>query len=111
MALAERLNSRTAPATGRPCSVGALLEALDGDERAALLHMLGTPEQRGWSEGEIYDALIAEGYTVGRQSINRHRGGRCRCNQGRVLCAQYDGHATDCTLPVGHTGSHSWATA
>jgi hypothetical protein len=43
--------------------------------------MLGTSENPGWSEGEIYDALLAEGYVVGRQSINRHRGGRCRCER------------------------------
>jgi hypothetical protein len=79
MALAERLNNRTAPIQGKPCSVGSLVTKLEGAELAALLTMLGTTSEPGWTEGEIYDALIAEGYVVGRQSINRHRGGRCRC--------------------------------
>jgi hypothetical protein len=81
MALTERLNNRTPGMTGRPCSVGYLLEQLDGAERDALLVMLGSPTQRGWSQAEIYDALTAEGYEVGRQSINRHRGGQCRCER------------------------------
>jgi hypothetical protein len=79
MPLADRLNNRQPGIQGKPCSVGALIEKLDGAERDALLTMLGTPDDRGWSEGEIYDALVAEGHVVGRQSINRHRGGRCRC--------------------------------
>jgi hypothetical protein len=41
--------------------------------------MLGTPEKRGWSQRDIYEALTAEGHEVGFQSINRHRGGACRC--------------------------------
>jgi hypothetical protein len=81
MALADRLNDRTPVIHGKPCSVGALIEQLKGDELSALVTMLGTSENPGWSEGEIYDALLAEGYVVGRQSINRHRGGRCRCER------------------------------
>lgn len=79
MALTDRIKERPETTTGKPCSVGVLISQLDPKELAALRVMLGTPEQRGWSEGEIYDALTAEGYEVARQSINRHRGGRCRC--------------------------------
>ncbi len=79
MALADRIKERREPTGGLPCSVGVLIAQLDPKELAALNTMLGTPEQRGWSEGEIYDALTAEGYEVARQSINRHRGRRCRC--------------------------------
>jgi hypothetical protein len=64
---------------GSPCSVGALLGQLDGDELEALRLMLGTPDKRGWAAGDIYDALTAEGYAVSYQQINRHRGGKCRC--------------------------------
>lgn len=81
MALTDRLNNRTTTINGKPCSVGALIQQLHGDELTALHTMLGTTDNPGWSEGEIYDALIAEGYVVGRQSINRHRGGRCRCGR------------------------------
>jgi hypothetical protein len=79
MALSERIKERPETMAGKPCSVGVLIAQLDPKELAALRVMLGTPEKRGWSEGEIYDALTAEGYEVARQSINRHRGGRCRC--------------------------------
>ena len=66
---------------GTPCSVGALLDQLEGAELEALQTMLGTPEKRGWSQAEIYKALTAEGYEVGLQTINRHRGGQCRCSK------------------------------
>lgn len=79
MALAERVENRIPVIHGKPCSIGALLEQLKGKERDALTVMLGSRENPGWSATEIYDALVAEGYQVGRQSINRHRGGRCRC--------------------------------
>lgn len=81
MALADRITAPPAPMHGTPCSVGTLLDTLEGDELDALKTMLGTREQRGWSQDAIYDALTSEGYSVGRQSINRHRGGKCRCAQ------------------------------
>ena len=78
MALAERLNNTPRNQSGTPCSVGALLATLEGDELDALKTMLGSRE---WSQAMVYDALVAEGYVVGFQSINRHRGGKCRCNR------------------------------
>lgn len=80
MALADRLTAgRPVPIHGSPCSVGTLLDTLDGPELEALNLMLGTPERRGWAASDIYDALTAEGYEVGYQTINRHRGRKCRC--------------------------------
>lgn len=77
MGLSERVsNPPPAPVHGHPCSIGALLDTLEGDERDALLAMLF---DLGWNATQVYDALRDEGYTVGRQSINRHRGGKCRC--------------------------------
>lgn len=79
MALADRIKEPSTRIHGTPCSVGALLAALPKDEAAALNLMLtGTPERR-WSQSEIHDAVTAEGHTVGLQSINKHRAGRCRC--------------------------------
>ena len=78
MALAERLNNTPRNQSGTPCSVGALLATLEGAELDALTEMLGS---RAWSQAMVYDALIAEGYVVGFQSINRHRGGKCRCGK------------------------------
>lgn len=77
MGLAQRIQAPP-PSTvhGLPCSIGALLAQLEGDEQAALNAML---YDLGWNAGQVYDALRDEGYTVGRQSINRHRGNKCRC--------------------------------
>lgn len=85
MALSERVKAGQ-PATihGTPCSVGLLLDALEGAELDALKTMLGTPERRGWTASEIYSALIEEGHSVALQTINRHRGGRCRCSKAAV---------------------------
>lgn len=77
MALAERLTAPpTAGTPGLPCSIGALLDNLQGAERDALQAMLA---DRAWSQHMIWTALHEEGHTVGKQSINRHRGGKCRC--------------------------------
>jgi hypothetical protein len=83
MSLAARITESTPKSQhGLPCSVGVLLNTLEGDELDALILMLGNPEERnGWSASAIYDALTAEGYAVGQQTITRHRRGRCRCGR------------------------------
>lgn len=77
MALADR----KAPESkhGLPCSVGVLLDTLEGAELKAFQKMLGTSERRGWPAGAIWEACRDEGHEIGLQSINRHRGGKCRC--------------------------------
>ena len=83
MSLAKAVNAgKPITHTGRPCSVGQLLEQLEAsnpDEHAALLEMLGTQDQRGWPAADIYDTLRANDYYVGYQTINRHRGKKCKC--------------------------------
>jgi hypothetical protein len=76
MALTDQLDDTPTRMTGKPCSVGALLDRLDGDELEALEAML---YKLGWSQRRIYDACTAEGYVIGEQSINRHRSQGCRC--------------------------------
>lgn len=80
MSLASRVNKPAPPAVhGFPCSIGALIERLDKAEREALRVML---YDLGWNAGQVWEALRDEGHVVGRQSINRHRGGKCRCTKG-----------------------------
>jgi hypothetical protein len=67
---------------GIPCSIGELLNALEGAELEAFKAMLGTPERRGWTATAIWQACRDEGHQIGLQSVNRHRGGKCRCSQG-----------------------------
>lgn len=61
-----------------PCSIGGLYVKLGNDQTEidALNRIL---YDLGWHAGQVYDALASEGHTVGRQSINRHRGKKCRC--------------------------------
>lgn len=80
MALVDRVRQGSkGPGTGLPCSVGTLLDQLPEPEADALREMLGTPEDWGWPASSIYDALRDEGYRVGAQTINRHRGRKCKC--------------------------------
>lgn len=76
MALAKRVLTPPPAIHGMPCSIGALLTELDGAEREALQQMLDSP---AWNSTMIYDAVRDEGHHIGRQSIGRHRGRKCRC--------------------------------
>lgn len=76
MGLADRIQAPERATHGLPCSVGVLLQTLTGDELDALNHILASRE---WSQAMVWKALTDEGYEVGMQSINRHRGGKCRC--------------------------------
>lgn len=78
MSLAERAKQQPERINGQDCSVCILLRILEGEELTAFLTMLGTDEERGWSQNEIYEALTAEGYEVARHSINKHRARNCR---------------------------------
>lgn len=77
MALQDRLTNPPPPKIhGTPCSVGVLVAGLPEDEAQALHKML---YELDWTAPQVYEALTAEGHTVARQSINRHRSGMCRC--------------------------------
>lgn len=76
MALTDKLTDTPRRGPGFPCSVGALLDKLPGDEADALNAMM---HELGWSAARIYEALAAEGHEVGRQTIGRHRSRACRC--------------------------------
>lgn len=77
MALSDKLHNPPEPLHGTPCSIGALLETLEGDELAAFKAMLAAHGQ--WTATMIYDAVRDEGHMIGRQSIGRHRRAACRC--------------------------------
>lgn len=80
-------NPTTKARTGSPCSVGSLLDELDGPDRDALLFILYGEERqrggRGWPQSAIYATLVKEGHVVSQQQINRHRSGQCRCEGDR----------------------------
>lgn len=76
MALADHVSTDGRNTGGVPCSVGQLFAKLNEDEREALDKML---YELNWTAAQVYDALVAEGYSVGFRTINRHRAGKCRC--------------------------------
>lgn len=106
MALKDKLAQETG-IHGTACSVRRALNGLPPDELALFVDLLGTPERRGKSAAYIYGLMqaerrdlieaassaneagdranaatlqdLAEIYNVGNQTINRHRGGTCRC--------------------------------
>jgi len=60
------------------CSVGRLLATMPDDDITALRQMLASR----MSATQIYAALTAEGYAVGRGTIGNHRRGDCSCEAG-----------------------------
>lgn len=82
MSLTDRVAEGPAPVIhGSPCSVGIVLKRIPPAEAKALAEMLG---DGSWTAGQIYDALLEEGHGVGRQTIARHRAGKCRCGKDQA---------------------------
>jgi hypothetical protein len=82
MALADRVDK--APLVGihgRPCSMGELVVKLEREAPAELEALNRMMFELGWSQERIYAEVTAEGHTVGKQTINRHRSRACRCFQ------------------------------
>ena len=73
MALADHLTTK--PPVRNICSVGRLLAIMPDDDVTALRQMLASH----MSGSQIFTALTAEGYTVGRETIGNHRRGQCSC--------------------------------
>jgi hypothetical protein len=105
MALADR--KIEAKHSGTPCSIGYALANLPDEDREWLIRALGTKERRGKDASVIWGTMhderrdlherasaaneagdrpeaarlqdLAQAYNVGLQTINRHRGEKCRC--------------------------------
>ena len=87
MGLADVVATSTpsGPIQGLPCSVGILEERLTGDDLDALLLILygdeRQPPGRGLPASQVFRLVTEAGHAVGYQTINRHRGGTCRCSR------------------------------
>ena len=75
MSLADSLAAQTSP-KGPPCSMAAIIAALDTADLAALNHALNNP---GATSAAITRALQMEGHKVTVFTLNRHRKGGCAC--------------------------------
>jgi hypothetical protein len=83
MSLAEKLQRTTPTGAGLPCKIGSLLQGtqLSAEDKAKLAEVLEVPYG---SPGRLPNTAIAaalreEGFDVGDASVNKHRGGTCRC--------------------------------
>lgn len=83
MSLVEKLSQMAPTGAGLPCKIGSLLQGtqLSEEERKKLAEVLDVPYG---SPGRLPNTSIAaalrdEGFDVGDASVNKHRGGKCRC--------------------------------
>lgn len=77
---------------GKPCSVAMTMSRMQAEN--PVLH----DELTGWlatgtrnrSDRQMHEYLQASGYTVGRQTLGRHRRGECRCANGQPIRPELD---------------------
>lgn len=79
MGLADKLSDLTSLSIEKEigCPVSLLTNSLNEEDAIALKKALKSPA----STRSIHIALRAEGYTVDRDLLSRHRKGFCRCRE------------------------------
>lgn len=78
MPLASRQQTKSAM-HGTPCSIGLVYEDV-ADNPVELRELNTLLYDEGNTAGQVFEYLTVDGgYDVGFQSVNRHRGQRCRC--------------------------------
>lgn len=79
MALSDRTTTPTPkPSTGDPCSIGEVYRAL-ADNPTELRALNTLLYEQGRSGSQVFTILTDEGFSIGAQTPNKHRGARCRC--------------------------------
>lgn len=80
MSLADDLSGlANEPVSRMRCSIGLLLESLDGSDRDALVVAVYDDNVRPTSLSRV---LRSHGHKVSEQTIRRHRRRECRCPDG-----------------------------
>lgn len=82
MGLAARLATPPKRTTGPTCSVGRLLARLNKADAEALTGAMLAKNADGswlWHEGDIEAEIKAEGESVGKGSVGKHRREQCGC--------------------------------
>jgi hypothetical protein len=79
LGLADKLSDLTSASIEKTigCPVALLINSLSEEDATALTRALKSPA----STRSIHIALRAEGYTVDRDLLGRHRKGFCRCRE------------------------------
>jgi hypothetical protein len=75
VSLAERLAE---PKQSKRCRVGEVLDTLDDTDREALQHAL---VDSGFATAHILRALLAEGFPLGKTTVQAHRNQDCACSR------------------------------
>jgi len=79
MPLANRATTTVKPTIhGAPCSIGKYYRD-NLDDHAELAELNSLLYDEGKDAGQVWNELDANGITVARSTINKHRGGNCRC--------------------------------
>lgn len=64
---------------GKPCSIAAAYESVALNE-AELRELNVILYEEGNTQGQVFEYLTRDGgFTIGFQSVNKHRGKNCRC--------------------------------
>jgi hypothetical protein len=77
MALATR-NQAPPAKNGTPCSIAVVYEAVAADP-AELRELNAILYEEGNTQAQVFKYLTDDGYTIGFQTVNKHRGKNCRC--------------------------------
>lgn len=80
MALKDRTTHVAPPPIhGKRCSIGAVYEAVATDP-VELRELNAILYEEGNVQAQVYEYLTQSGgFKVGFQTVNKHRGGNCRC--------------------------------
>jgi len=67
---------------GPKCTVGVLIKSLDSDEAASLKKAISTAGMQRIPSSTIATAIkSAYGVSFGREALDRHRRGLCKCEE------------------------------
>lgn len=86
MAFAEKINHPPRRMSGKPCSVQLFIDELaekNPAEKTGFEELLASQKSGAAIWHSIVEESAEHGYTtqVGKQTVNRHRSGACRCFQ------------------------------
>jgi hypothetical protein len=82
--LAQKVSELTAPQFGLPCGVTKVMSVMDEDDKNTLELILfpQSDKVKRFSNRQIQELLISEGYDIAQSSLALHRRKQCRCFTG-----------------------------
>jgi len=82
--LAQKVSELSAPQFGLPCGVSKVMSVMDKDDKNTLELILfpQSDKVKRFSNRQIQELLISEGYDIAQSSLALHRRKQCRCFTG-----------------------------